>query len=199
MEFPEHGSPVAPRHRPMCHSLCRHLHPSADLVPSQLGSAPAELALVLPAHQHHRIYGEKVSKQGLELTHAMETKYVDAQVPPVPPNHPGFVLQPQRPPKKGGSQNCGGGQTPQRRLNHAPGTLPALHCMLTLCDINAACFGTCLAEPGLAEPALAEPGSSPCRAVPSAGLAATHGCAAPGCRERKLLFFHHAASFLSAG
>lgn len=101
MEFPEHRSPVAPRHRPMCHSLCRHLHPSADLVPSQLGSAPAELALVLPAHRHHRIYGEKVSKQGLELTHAMETKYVDAQVPPVPPNHPGFVLQPQRPQKRG--------------------------------------------------------------------------------------------------
>lgn len=43
--------------------------------------------------------------------------------------------------------------------------------MLTLCDTNAACLGTGLAEPGLAEPGLAEPGSSPCRAVP---------CRAPG-------------------
>lgn len=30
--------------------------------------------LALPAHRHHRIYGEKVSKRGLELTQTMETK-----------------------------------------------------------------------------------------------------------------------------
>lgn len=49
------------------------------LIPSQRGSAPAESSpLVLPADRRHageqQIYREKVSKQGLEVLHATETK-----------------------------------------------------------------------------------------------------------------------------